>query len=48
MRRLAAALAITGALFAVALTGPEIRIEEDDPRWNCATMGNRICGVASS
>lgn len=20
------------------------RIEEDDPRWNCATMGNLICG----
>lgn len=20
------------------------RIEEDDPRWNCATMGNRSCG----
>jgi len=19
-------------------------IEEDDPRWDCATMGNRICG----
>jgi hypothetical protein len=20
------------------------RIEEDDPRWDCRTMGNRICG----
>jgi hypothetical protein len=20
------------------------RIEEDDPRWDCHTMGNRICG----
>lgn len=20
------------------------RITEDDPRWNCHTMGNRICG----
>lgn len=19
-------------------------IEEDDPRWDCRTMGNRICG----
>lgn len=19
-------------------------INEDDPRWNCATMGNRVCG----
>ena len=21
-----------------------VRIEEDDPRWDCRTMGNRICG----
>lgn len=21
------------------------RITEDDPRWDCHTMGNRICGV---
>jgi hypothetical protein len=20
------------------------RIEEDDPRWDCRTMGNRVCG----
>lgn len=20
------------------------RIEEDDPRWNCKTMGNHVCG----
>ena len=19
-------------------------VEEDDPRWDCATMGNRVCG----
>lgn len=24
--------------------GPGDRITEDDPRWDCATMGNRICG----
>lgn len=23
---------------------PTPTIEEDDPRWNCMTMGNRICG----
>lgn len=23
---------------------PTSRIEEDDPRWDCHTMGNRICG----
>jgi len=21
-----------------------VRVEEDDPRWDCRTMGNRICG----
>lgn len=26
------------------LTAPSPRITEDDPRWNCATMGNRVCG----
>lgn len=23
------------------------RIEEDDPRWDCATMGNKVCGPTS-
>ena len=23
-----------------------VRVEEDDPRWDCRTMGNRICGKA--
>lgn len=27
-----------------AVTGPGSRITEDDPRWNCTTMGNRVCG----
>lgn len=21
-----------------------VAVEEDDPRWDCRTMGNRICG----
>jgi len=21
------------------------RVEEDDPRWDCRTMGNRVCGA---
>jgi hypothetical protein len=27
-------------------SGPAVteRIEEDDPRWNCKTMGNKVCG----
>ena len=23
-----------------------VRVEEDDPRWDCRTMGNQICGKA--
>lgn len=28
----------------IIVNGHAIRIEEDDPRWNCQTMGNHICG----
>lgn len=48
-----AALAVTGAC---VVGGPpeydkpipqaEV-IMEDDPRWDCRTMGNRICGAGS-
>ena len=24
--------------------GSSVSIEEDEPGWNCSTMGNRICG----
>lgn len=24
--------------------GRSERIQEDDPRWDCQTMGNRVCG----
>ncbi len=27
---------------------PEEPIQEDDPRWDCTTMGNRICGPDAS
>jgi hypothetical protein len=27
---------------------PMIHIEEDSPLWNCATMGNRVCGPTLS
>lgn len=41
-RRALVALAILATL---AVSGPAAdRIEEDDPRWDCTTMGNRICG----
>jgi hypothetical protein len=29
---------------ATATTTTTERIEEDDPRWDCRTMGNRRCG----
>lgn len=46
------AIGILAVLWAVeALTpdvssgkGVEVRIEEDDPRWDCRTMGNQHCG----
>ena len=25
-------------------TDSQVTIEEDDPRWDCRTMGNRRCG----
>lgn len=27
-----------------ATTAPQQRITEDDPRWDCRTMGNKVCG----
>jgi hypothetical protein len=24
--------------------GPVVTVQEDEPGWNCQTMGNRICG----
>lgn len=26
-------------------TDSQITIEEDDPRWDCRTMGNKVCGL---
>ena len=45
-------LAVAGITLALILAGCEAgespkqadRIEEDDPRWDCRTMGNRVCG----
>ena len=31
-------------LTVVYMTQQPRNIQEDDPRWDCATMGNRICG----
>lgn len=49
-RALALALAVGIVFWALALAavmalagGPDT-IREDDPRWDCATMGNQRCG----
>lgn len=44
-----AAATLGGAGLASAVTQPAPahsthRVTEDDPRWNCRTMGNRACG----
>lgn len=26
-------------------TDSQVTIEEDDPRWDCQTMGNEVCGL---
>ncbi|MCA1806259.1 MAG: hypothetical protein LC687_00040 [Actinobacteria bacterium] len=44
---LAAIIATLLFLLMTAGSRLETRIEEDDPRWDCATMGNRICGDSS-
>ena len=56
MKRYIAILAITASLLvgcaAPATSGPAtaapdtaVSFAEDDPGWNCHTMGNKICGV---
>jgi hypothetical protein len=32
--------------FIAGYTWPKETITEDDPRWDCRTMGNGICGGA--
>jgi hypothetical protein len=46
MRKFLATAVIAGSLVVgVGCTpGQGSRITEDDPRWDCNTMGNRICG----
>jgi hypothetical protein len=38
---------VSAALLAATLAGCGPAITEDDPRWDCRTMGNLICGPAS-
>jgi len=39
---------VIAAVVVLCLAGcnHKARITEDDPRWNCTTMGNHICGGA--
>lgn len=44
---MAAALAAVGLTLSAVPDGAQhtqTRITEDDPRWDCHTMGNKICG----
>lgn len=49
MGRMVAAFGVL-AVIAASCGGPAEpeRIYEDDPRWDCRTMGNRGCGVQDS
>ena len=38
--------ALPAAASGPSITAPAtLQIEEDDPRWDCRTMGNKICGA---
>lgn len=37
--------AVAGAVAEPAPVQATQQIEEDDPGWDCRTMGNRVCGV---
>ena len=41
---LAMVLTLVTFTFAAMTPGHDGTITEDDPRWNCRTMGNQICG----
>lgn len=38
------AIVVTALVFTAALSTAAIPFEEDHPFWNCAIMGNHICG----
>jgi hypothetical protein len=44
----AAAIAVSSPQLAPVDDTTTITIQEDDPRWDCRTMGNRICGEGNS
>ena len=49
--RVTLALAAGAALGAMLLASPDAHaqtIQEDDPGWNCITMGDRSCGPTNS
>ena len=43
MRKFLATMAIASALLVSGCSAPAT-ITEDDPAWNCQTMGNGVCG----
>lgn len=38
----------TTPMATIYTTNTQTRITEDDPRWNCLTMGNRTCGAGTT
>lgn len=49
--RVTLALAAGTAVAAMLLASPNAHaapVQEDDPGWNCVTMGNRICGPSNT
>lgn len=42
MRALLAVLLLAGCSTAHA-----VKVSDDDPRWDCPTMGNRVCGKSA-
>lgn len=39
---------LAGPTLAVAYATPAGQIQEDDPRWDCRTMGDLVCGPTNS
>lgn len=39
---------VLSVLFMVQRSKSQERITEDDPRWDCKTMGNKVCGPVVS
>jgi hypothetical protein len=41
---LAALVIVLTVCYTVGQDNKRVRLQEDDPGWNCHTMGNKVCG----